>query len=46
MEDRQTDEAVPLLEARDVSKYFGSVIAVEDINLSGRGRRGCVRARR
>jgi simple sugar transport system ATP-binding protein len=27
------DASVPLLEARDVSKYFGSVIAVEDINL-------------
>ena len=35
MDDSQTkDKAAPLLEARDLSKYFGSVIALEDINLT------------
>jgi simple sugar transport system ATP-binding protein len=31
---RKRDRAAPLLEARDVSKYFGSVVALEDINLA------------
>ncbi len=36
----------PLLEVRDVSKFFGNVIALKDVSVGGRRRRGHVRARR
>ena len=38
--------APPLLEVRGLAKYFGNVIALEDITHDGRGRQGDVRARR
>ncbi|MGK2850783.1 MAG: ATP-binding cassette domain-containing protein [Candidatus Limnocylindrales bacterium] len=37
------EDAAPLLEARDVSKYFGAVVAIEDVSLTVRaGRITCL----
>ena len=39
-------QTTPLLDVQNVSKYFGSVVALKDISMTVRARRGDVPARR